>query len=112
LLPGRWRSEAERLRELGAESQAKALEWCAGELEQAHREWELEALTLSDAADECGYSYSTLQKKVADGDVENMGEKNHPRIRRCDLPKKPSRPKPVGTEPDLAGEVLRAKDGH
>lgn len=33
VLPGRWRDEAELLRECGAEGQADALERCAGELE-------------------------------------------------------------------------------
>ena len=33
-LPDLWRSKAEGLRELGAEAQARTLEWCAGELEE------------------------------------------------------------------------------
>ncbi len=77
----------------------------AQELETALRECELEELTLQGAADESGYSYSAIQKKVADGELQNVGDKNRPRVRRGDLPRKGRRPKPKG-EPDLAGRIL------
>jgi len=112
-LPARWRREAERFQDLGADAQARTLEWCARELEQAQREWELEALTLADAAKESEYSYSALQKHVASGTLENVGEEGSPRIRRCDLPRKPAKSRPGLScpEPDLAGEALLRKLG-
>ena len=112
-LPAQWRSEAEHLRVLGAAHQAKAIEWCAGELEQAQREWELEELTLQEAADASGFSYSAIQKMVANEELPNVGGKGSPRVRRGDLPKKPSKREP-GLEsdgPDLAGELLLSRMG-
>jgi hypothetical protein len=52
------------------------------------RERELHALTLEEAARESGYSYSSLQKKVASGGLTNVGTKGSPRVRRGELPRK------------------------
>lgn len=100
-LGSRWREEATLLHHRGAEAQAVVLESCADELEVAVRTWEFEMLTLKRAAQESGYSYSTLQQRVADGSIPNVGTKSRPRIRRCDLPKKI---RPQG--PNVAGEIL------
>ncbi len=107
-LAAHWRTEADTLRRRGAEGQAVALESCADELEAAHREEALEALTLNAASQESGYSYSALQKKVASGELPNMGTKNCPRVRRGDLPRKTGQlsRRPSDGEPDLAGKVL------
>ena len=107
-LIGQWRCEAETLRKLGATAQAVLLESCVGELEAAQREQALEALTLNEATQESGYSYSTLQKKVASGELPNVGSKNCPRVRRGDLPRKAGRlPRgPSDGEPDLVGTIL------
>ena len=108
-LPDRWRSKADELRKLGANSQAQALEWCAGELEQAWRVWELEELTLQEASEDSGYSYSALEKMQRRGDLPNVGKPGAPRVRRCDLPRKAAhsaRPRLVTGEPDLAEELL------
>ena len=107
-LIGRWRCEAETLRKLGATAQAVLLESCVDELEAAQQEQALEALTLNQATQESGYSYSALQKKVASGELLNMGSKNSPRVRRGDLPRKAGQlPRgPRDGEPDLAGIVL------
>ncbi len=83
------------------------MESCAEDLEQTVREYELEALTLERAAVESGYSYSALQKQVAAGQLNNVGEPNKPRIRRGDLPRKGHRRGPSGeTTPDLASMIL------
>ena len=107
-LAAQWRTDADTLRRRGAEVQAVALESCADDLEAAHREHALEALTLNEAAQESGYSYSTLQKKVASGELPNMGTKNCPRVRRGDLPRKAGRlPRgPSDGEPNLAETIL------
>ena len=94
-LPSRWRALAEQLCAYGAEAQAAVLSKCAEELEQAWREWELEALTIEEAAKEGGYSYSHLQHLVADGKIENVGGEGSPRIRRSDVPKKALRRTPL-----------------
>ncbi len=107
-LLSQWRDEAATLRRRGAPQQAEALDSCAEELEAALREHSLQALTLNEASQESGYSYSTLQKKVASGELPNVGSKNCPRVRRGDLPRKAGRlPRgPRDGEPDLAGKVL------
>lgn len=103
-----WRTQAADLRRYGAEPQALALEACAGELEERLESWRSEALTLEAAADETGYSYSSLQQKVAAGEIPNIGDKGKPRVRRCDLPLKTPKRVSGSTsgEPDLAGEIL------
>jgi hypothetical protein len=106
LLTTHWREEAQMLRRRGAEAQACVLEQCAEELEGALRESDLEALTLEQAAEESGYSYSALQKMVARDELENVGEKHKPRVRRGDLPRKARRTAHGDDDPDLAGMIL------
>lgn len=73
-------------------------------------ERKLDELTLTEAAEYSGLSYSTIQRKIASGKLRNVGEKNRPRIYRGDLPK---RSEPVPTtetgEPDLAEMILRSR---
>ena len=109
-LATRWRAEAAIMRRWGGEAQADAAEHAAAELDAWEREQALSELTLSEAAEESGLSYSTLQKQVAKGEIPNAGTKHRPRIRRRDLPRKPARPQREG-EPDLAGRVLAARRG-
>ena len=108
LLTAQWHDKADTLRECGAEALAVLLELCVDELEADRREQALQALTLSQASQESGYSYSALQKKVASGELPNMGTKNCPRVRRGDLPRKAGRlpRRPIDGEPDLAGMIL------
>jgi len=87
-LAARWREKAESLSEYGASSQATALLKCAAELESAEREFNLEELTLEQASIESGFSYSSLQKRLAGGTLANAGAKGTPRVRRADLPRK------------------------
>ena len=104
VLAARWRAEAAVLRRRGAALQAEVLEQCAAELEADERERALEALTLEQAATESGYSYSALQKLVGSGALTNVGDKHRPRVRRGELPRKPSRVQHE-SEPDLAALV-------
>jgi hypothetical protein len=87
-LCARWRETAQTLKRYGSTEAASALVECASELEAALREEELEALTLAEAVSESGMSYSSLQKRLASGELLNVGEKGSPRIRRVDLPRK------------------------
>ena len=104
-----WRSKAKDLRRYGAAEAAATLETCALELEEEWRIWQTEPLTLEEASEECGYSYSALQKRVAAGEIPNAGDKGNPRVQRGHLPWKaaPKRPKLESGEPDLAAEILR-----
>ena len=107
-LPAAWREKAEEFRRLRAEDQATTLEYCADDLEETWRVWQEEPLTLEEAAEESGYSYSSLQKRVASGEIPNIGEPGAPRVQRQDLPRKAPRPrfKLESGEPDLVEEIL------
>lgn len=105
-LPREWRAEAETLRHRGAEAQARAMESCAENHEERLRTWHSEALTLSEAAEESGIPYSTLQQKVASGELPNSGEKGSPRLRRCDLPSRGGGAPKLNGEIDIAGIIL------
>ncbi len=110
-LTSRWRALAEQMRSLGAVAQATTLEHCADDLEETWRVWQEEPLTLDEAAEESGYTYSSLQKRVASGEIRNVGEPGAPRVQRADLPRKAPRPgfKLETGEPDLVEEILAAK---
>ena len=112
-LPAEWRTQAEELRRFGAEEAASALTVCADDLEETWRAWQTEPMTLEEAADESGYSYSSLQQKVSAGEIPNVGESRKPRVRREDLPRKtPSRGFALESgEPDLAGMILQVGRG-
>lgn len=106
-LAARWRAEAAVLQRRGAPIQAGVLESCASEMEQEAQLFSLETLDLEQAVAESGYSYSTLQKMLSDGTIPNAGKKGTPRVRRCDLPKKPgSGHQSSKGESDLADLVL------
>jgi hypothetical protein len=49
-----------------------------------------QALSLTEAARECGYSADHLGRLVRSGELENVGRAKAPKIRRRDLPRKPS----------------------
>ncbi len=86
-----WRVNASILRHWGAPAHAEVLERCAEELEQGLQEFELEPLTLQEAAKESGYSADHLGRLVRQRKLLNVGKANAPRIRRCDFPRKPPR---------------------
>lgn len=91
-LLGRWERDEARLRELGQTQLADFSKCCQTELREWWREFQLEELTLEEAAAYSGLSYDALRKKVATGKIPNEGVKGRPRIRRGDLPMRP----PVG----------------
>jgi excisionase family DNA binding protein len=99
-LAAAWREQAARY-EADGQPGAALLRRVAGELEAAVRALAIEALTLREAAAELGLSYSTVQRKVATGELPNAGTTHRPRVRRCDL----RRRGPTGG-PDLVAEVL------
>jgi hypothetical protein len=102
-----WRAESVNLKRRGAHCQAEVMLSCAEDLEQRAQQWTLETLTLEEAAEESGYSYSALQQKISKGEMRNAGTKYRPRVYRCDVPKKSTRQSlSSGTEPDLVGQIL------
>lgn len=105
----RWREEAEILRRHGAVEAAATKDLCADDLDAYEKERVLEALTLTQAAAESGYSSDHLARMIGQGRLENVGEDHAPRLARGSLPKKP--PKAQKAEPDLVGAVRRATIG-
>ncbi len=110
-LPKAWREKATEFRRLRGEDQAVTLEYCADDLEETWRIWQTEPLSLDEAAEESGYSYSSLEKRVRSGEIPNIGKLGAPRVQRQDLPRKtPTRRFELESgEPDLAGEILAGK---
>lgn len=87
-LPRSWREMAKNQRLLGAEAQAKTLEWCALELENSFRSAQDTLLNLTEASQVSGYSSTHLGRLIKDGKIQNYGRPNAPRARQADLPRK------------------------
>lgn len=107
-LAERWESEAQLLRRHGCVSAATTAELHAGQLRDALREVEFEALTLEEAAQLSGYSYSHLSDLIREGTVPNAGRKGSPRIRRSDLPRKPGHGSSPSSRLALVDQSVRA----
>lgn len=109
-LAARWRERAdEREREGALVPAARLYRRIAEELEAAMASQRLQAVSLEEAANMGGYSYSHLQHLVADGEIPNVGEEGAPRIRRCDVPRKPGHGanRPGKTKGELLDEDVR-----
>ncbi|CAN5730766.1 hypothetical protein BH23GEM5_BH23GEM5_20710 [soil metagenome] len=92
-LPEIWAERAEALRQHGggvADGPAHIWAAATAELNGSIRAQENEVLTIRQAADESGYSEDHLRRLLRDGKVQNRGTKHSPRIRRGDLPRKPT----------------------
>lgn len=92
-LPDSWRALAAQQRRLGADAQARSLEFCADELAAALRRGGEELLNLAAAAKASGYSVDHLARLVREEKIPNSGRPSKPLIRRKDLPVKRSRSK-------------------
>ncbi len=105
-----WGADEARLRALGQQSLADFSKRYQTELREWHREWQFEALTLDEAAAYSGLAYDTLRKKVAAGEVPNVGRQGRPRIRRYDLPMRAPGSTPVAKNVEaIAGRILHAR---
>lgn len=103
----RWRREADVLRRRGAPRRADVLEGCAEELEAAAAGRPLEPLTVEQAAALGGYSESRLRSLLSEETIANVGEPGAPRIRRCDVPRKPGVGPPRENGGSVAERALR-----
>jgi hypothetical protein len=107
----RWQNDEARLRTLGQAQLADFSKRYQAELRERWQEYQLEALTLEEAATYSGRSYDTIRKGVASGEILNAGEKGAPRVRRCDLPMKPPGPPIDTTDTDaLVAHILAARE--
>ena len=106
------RAKATEFRDVfGDEGRARALEWAARMVEQALRSESDELLTLPEASEISGYHPDSLARMVRDGQIPDLrppGSKGMIRIRRGDLPIKPSKPHtPSADVRDLASRLLK-----
>lgn len=88
-----WRDDAERLRRYGCDRLAETCERHADELEDAFEAYRHEELTVSEAAEETGYSEDWLRQMVREGkipDTRPPGSQGTIHIKRRDLPRKPA----------------------
>jgi hypothetical protein len=110
-------AKAKEFREaFGAEPQARSLEWAALKIEQALRDDSDQLLSLPQAAEISGYHPDSLARMVRDGQIPDLRPPNSKgpiRIRRGDLPIKPSRPHtPDADVRELASRLARrGKEG-
>ncbi len=114
------REQARALREQwGAEEQAKGAEAAVAIIERRVGEAQLESLSLEQASAESGYSVDHLGRLVRDGTIPNAGEPYAPRIRRCDLPRKPGFDAPavdkdairIGSKEQIARSIAESNTG-
>jgi hypothetical protein len=91
-LSAQWRERAHDLRKwAAAESAAAALETAASELDAVLSAQGAQLLSLRDAAELSGYSDDHLGRLIRTGKIPNAGRTHAPKIRRADLPLRPSR---------------------
>ena len=120
-LVAKWESEAAGMdrRSVSVAGGALVREFLA-DLAAARRDEAQELLTLPQAAAESGYSEGHIGRLVREGKVANAGRRLYPRIRRADLPRKPTaelaKPRLVGYDHvtdarGLLGRQRGARDG-
>lgn len=85
-LEGRWRERAATL-EAYVPAAAVAFGSCILDLQTALASGG-ELLTLTEAANDCGYSADHLSRLVRRGAITNHGKAGRPLVRRQDLPRK------------------------
>lgn len=104
-LPDEWRALAAQQRRLGADAQARILDFCADDLTASFARAGDELLSLRSAAQESGYSADHLARLLREGKIPNSGRKAKPLIRRRDLPQKARKRKEEPCVSDLSGYV-------
>ena len=108
--PERFRADAERFREYGADGLAGALEACAVYCARWARERQTEELSIPQAAEESGYSETRLRELVRAGAISDgrpPGSQGPITIRRGDLPRKPGAAAPKLDPVDVLAELIQ-----
>lgn len=106
-LASRWRAEAHAYDRDGVAAHASLLRRVASELDAAWRAYAAEELSVAQAAAESGYSSDHLRELVRSGKLSGErapGARTRIRIRRCDLPRKPTQ----AAAPSAAEDLMRA----
>ena len=105
--------KAAELRAYGAGDPAQTCEYVAETLEAKFRAWWLAQLTVSEAADESGYSEERLREMAREGTLpyqKGEGKRSHIGIARCDLPRRP-RPSMAAQTAALTERLLHPPHG-
>lgn len=105
------RAKSADLRACGAPDAAQAFAYVATEVEADWRAWWLAGLTVSEAAEESGYSEERLREMAREGTLPHQkgdGTRGHLSIARRDLPR---RPKPA-TAPASSLEQRLLRKSH
>src|SRR5690348_11147820 len=85
-LPAEWRRRASELEKIQAVVPAAVLlRECANQLDDTLQS-EADSVSLKEAAALGGFTSDHIQRLVAKGQLENVGRKGKPRIRRVDVP--------------------------
>lgn len=88
----KWSAEAEVMRQRGAlVNGAALLEEVLRDFDSAVGDYWNQPVTLTEGSRESGYSLDHLGLLIRQGVIPNAGRPHAPRIRRRDLPRKPSR---------------------
>lgn len=112
----RWQARRDELRRLHALVDGAVLcDELLAELDRLTDSAASEALSLTRAAAESGYSADHLGRLVREGKLANVGRPNAPRVRRADLPRKPARrlasPAVHSYDPSTDARFLLARRG-
>ncbi len=106
------RGRAAFMRRHGAAEAATTCDRIAEELDHDFRAWWLAELTVGEASIESGYSTERLRELVREGrlpDRRPPGRDGEIRIRRADLPRRPSARAPTEAVEALAAQVLAGR---
>ncbi len=100
----RWRGRRDEFARLGALVEGvKLCDEVLADAEALFRSEEHDVLTLTEAAQESGYSAGHLGRLVRSGTIPNAGRPNAPKIRRADLPRKATGLRRTGATAKLLG---------
>ena len=98
-LRARWTARREEFRRLQVQlNGALVIDEFLADLDSTEKNEAEELLSLRRAAHLSGYSVEHLSRCIRTGKIANAGEKNRPRIRRADLPRKPKKSLEISAE--------------
>ncbi len=101
------RAQAEQVEIVAGTDAARGLRTAADHFETALREWYNEALTPTQAAEECHWAAPTVAKKIREDALPQAGRRWAPRVTRGDLLAGPRE----AAVPDIIAEVFGQEAG-
>lgn len=83
-----WRARADEVEPYSPPA-ATAIRTCADELERQQKMDDSDTVSPTEAALWSGYDVDSIGRMIREGKLTNHGNKNRPKVRRSDLPRKP-----------------------